>query len=161
MRRVILILVLAVAAGFAAGQAAPKVKFPWLHESEREKLNAPCGKTELEWRCLEQSVNDKKKGFLGFAYLVRFIAKPSRTGMVVDVAIQTESGSTLQAEHPPTRHKRELARRVQKQVNKLINEKLCMKDVKPGTIKVNLYEITAASGSSAFRGTWDAASPVQ
>jgi len=49
MRRMSTVVLVVLAAGiaFAAGQAAPKLKFPWAGE----KLNAPCNRTELEWRC--------------------------------------------------------------------------------------------------------------
>ena len=37
---------------FAAGNAVPKLRFPWAGE----KLNEPCDRTELEWRCVANRI---------------------------------------------------------------------------------------------------------
>jgi len=38
---------------FAAGNAVPKLKYPYAGDA----LNAPCGKTLLEWRCAESRLD--------------------------------------------------------------------------------------------------------
>jgi len=54
MKRMVFVvgMVALVGVAFAAGNAAPKLKFPWASEA----MNKPCDKTELEWRCLANAI---------------------------------------------------------------------------------------------------------
>ncbi|MHC4718505.1 MAG: hypothetical protein ACYS5V_16160 [Planctomycetota bacterium] len=72
--------------GFAAGQAVPKVRFPWASAD----LNKPCGKTELEWRCVANAIGGPgKPAKLSREYkLVQLWAKPTRKGLSVTASIQ-------------------------------------------------------------------------
>lgn len=82
MKRLALLLLIS-ATCFAAGQAAPKLKFPWAGD----KLNEPCGKTELEWRCATSGIDARPVRLNRYSSLVGLKYEPHADGLVVKAAI--------------------------------------------------------------------------
>jgi len=71
---------------FCAGKEAakPALKFPWAGE----KLNQPCGKTELEWLCATGGLRQDKPVRLSPAFSAeRMIAVPANSGLAVKVYV--------------------------------------------------------------------------
>ena len=81
MRRTPVLLAVAglCAVAFCAGRAV-KLKFPWAGDA----LNRPCGKTELEWRCVSHRISPPKS--LGIEWqITHFVAEPKQKGLRLQV----------------------------------------------------------------------------
>ncbi|MBE3039726.1 MAG: hypothetical protein IMZ62_13065 [Chloroflexi bacterium] len=91
MKRISLLLVLCLAS-FAVGQAAPVYKFPWVAEKERVKLNAPCDRTLLEWRCIEAKLDPRPRPLSGRFQLVGLNILPHPTGLLVKAEVGLKPG---------------------------------------------------------------------
>lgn len=165
MKRIALVLLVLAGMGvaFGAGVAtAPAFKFPWVHESEREKLNGPCVRTELEWRCGTKAIREESCYIVHpVVRLIELRAKPGRKGMVVTATIETPTGMMFA---PGTPKKGNVATRIlaiKRQINNEISKRFCLKDVAVKTIRVALSERAAGARRAVRRGGWDAAVPVR
>lgn len=86
MKRMILLIAVVAAGSFCLGAAAEKkkLKFPWAGE----KLNKPCGKTELEWKCARAEMKPVAPTKLTKHFnLVAFGAKPQPNGLLVKALV--------------------------------------------------------------------------
>jgi hypothetical protein len=86
-RAIVSVVLLAAGAGIGA-TTGPALKFPWASEA----LNAPCGKTALEWKCLEAKIDARPKPLSGKFQIVNFILLPGPTGLQVKADIGIKSG---------------------------------------------------------------------
>ena len=106
MKRTLTILAVALlaAVSFGAGAAtkAP-IKFPWVPKAQSKKLNAPSGKTLLEWKCLAAAVKAKAVPFKAYFDMVGFEATPEGDRLRVLVAIVPKKGVVLTKANLPGR----------------------------------------------------------
>lgn len=162
MKRSIALLTVVALAAFALGQAAPKpkpLKFPWLNDAEKEKLNADCGKTELEWRCATgKLITQPVNVVMPLMRLTGLVATPSKKGLAVAAEITTTTGLVFAPGRSDgnTKSRAAATRRV---INREVKRRFCRTNVGPQVITVTLYE-KIAGGQSAQRGAWDASVPV-
>ena len=88
-------VILIASAAFCAGKEAatkPALKFPWAGE----KLNQPCGKTELEWICATRSFRPKKALRIYDLWDINaMVVEPSKGGMNITVDLSPHKGSNL------------------------------------------------------------------
>jgi len=86
-----------VVAGFAAGNAAPKLKYPWAGE----KLNEPCGKTVLEWKLATGSIRQDKSIPINKSFMLTGLtATPKPAGLVAQAEVRIRPGYKLRRGDP-------------------------------------------------------------
>ena len=89
MRRILRVSIVVAVLGlvFGLGVAAEKkkpLKFPWAGE----KLNEPCGKTKLEWKCITTQIRPSKpKRLTSHWDLAGFVAEPKKKGLLVTALV--------------------------------------------------------------------------
>ena len=84
---------LAIAAlAFAAGNAAPKLKFPYAGEA----LNAPCEKTLLEWRCATKRLKSTPIVATREWHITHLVAEPRTKGLLLRANICLRRGAKPQ-----------------------------------------------------------------
>ena len=90
------VALIGVGVAFAAGNAAPKLKFPYAGDA----LNQPCGRTLLEWRCLEKRVDCRPVPMNRDWALDIFLIEPQPAGLLAKMNISKRhakaSPSTVQ-----------------------------------------------------------------
>ena len=128
------------------------LKFPWLHESEREKLNAPCGKTMLEWKCMEGRVRAGRWPIgVGRMFLTTLQAKHiTANGMEIQAVVTTKTGKALTGFDRGWKTNAAAARKF---ITGMVHSHFCQTTVTPGTITIHLEE------NGQKRGSWDPAPP--
>lgn len=156
MKRFVLILAVVAVTSFALGQAAPKVKFPWLNDAERDKLNAPCDKTMLEWKCAANAIHNRSQSISGLR-LVELVAAPTEQGLAVTAVVMSKSGMIFA---PTAKPDVRLATSVRRKINTHVERLFCSTDVAQGTIIVRLHEVAAGTTRRFARGQWDVTTPA-
>ena len=99
MRRMSTVVLVVLVAGmaFAAGQAAPKLKFPWASED----LNAPAKITMLEQRCLEARIRTQPEKLKSYFDIVGLDARPTPDGLKVRLDFVPKKGLKMTKERAP------------------------------------------------------------
>jgi len=85
----VILILMACAACFATGNAAPKMKYPWAGAV----LNAPCGKTLLEWKIATGGVrNDSPVVLTRIFEMTAMSAEIKPRGLVVTAQARRRAG---------------------------------------------------------------------
>lgn len=86
-------LVVALLVGFAVGQAVEKLKFPYVSK----ELNAPCGKTEFEWRCATKNLRpgEPPAQLTAEFDMTALVAEPGPDGLTIKVNAKMKPGIAL------------------------------------------------------------------
>jgi len=136
MKRTAILLVVVALAGFAAGQAVEKVKFPWVAEKDRARLNAPCGKTELEWRCATAKIGEPTD-FNGRFMLSGFDATPLPDGLLVKANVTWKKG--LPGKSDQQNLQRILSDASDLEIPKLLAQRICPVDKQFRNLEIHLF----------------------
>jgi len=96
MKRTVVIVVL-LAAGFVGGASSrPAMRWPWAGEA----YNQLCGKTWLEWRCLEQRINPRPVPLTPTWQLDTLLAEPRPRGLLVKANVSLKAGARAKPNDP-------------------------------------------------------------
>ena len=141
------IVCVAVALGYGGEKPVkPAPKFPYVGE----KLNAPCGMTELEWRCAKMSYREPDRLKPDRRLEVAALSlEPSKKDLLVKAVLVPAKGGDIGPDHG---HWQIVMERVSESILKTVNKEL----EDPNSVAVTLYWGSTLQG--CYReGKWAAA----